>query len=417
MGLWTGKKGSTVFYKITNSNNKEVQGEREYQPNVRNPQTNAQADQRMKMLPAQLIAGALREIISRSFQGVQYGAKSRLTFRRYALLDAGQIPYLPKGTTEPVPGEYLISKGTLPPVITYYESGEPAFVTNIKFTLEITNTTTIGQVSAEILSKNPEWEEGDQLTVIGCLLTNDGNGQDRFSWYYYSLFIDPENTAQLSTIPNQNRVSLFRFGTGSDQFRLMLIGEGDNIVASACIHSRKGEDGLYLRSNARIAIDDELDYYGYASRAATRASYQTRTRGGNSDWPVDPDWPGAVENGVGSLSGLTGNLAPLNGTEFKLQRYEYSGEIAAIYYLPSTDGADKILITPAGEKITYRVDTSILELRLEQVPGLNAWPAVLYSPTGSLMGAIRSAPAADPGLIGSGSSTTKKSTARKKSDA
>lgn len=420
MGLWTGKKGSTVFYKITNSNNKEVQGEREYQPNVRNPQTNAQADQRMKMLPAQLIAGALREIISRSFQGVQYGAKSRLAFRRYALLDAGQIPYVPKGTTQAWPGEYLISKGTLPEVKCVVEISYPAIFTTIKLSGQIGSTTTIGQLSADIIANNPEWERGDQLTVVGCLASGGGRGlvnSDTSSWYYYSFILDLEDTTTLNTLPLYKKIGINDDTDGVYGHTLVLGGENDNLISAAIIHSRKGEDGLYLRSNARLCIYDEMPFYNSTSRVETRASYQTKTRGGSSDWPVDPDWPGSVEDGLGMLRGLTGNLAQLNGTEFKLQRYEYSGEIAGIYYLPSSDGLDKILITPEGEKITYTVETLVYELRLNQVPGLDAYPAVLYSRTGSRLEATRPATAADPGDIGSGTSTTKKTTMRKKSDA
>ena len=113
MGLWKGKKGSSVFYRIWNSNNKEVQGIREYRAEIRNPQSDRQADQRAKLLPVQLVKGALREVLSRSFQGVEYGAKSLLEFRRLAMRETSGYPYLTRGTTTPVPGTYLVSKGSL----------------------------------------------------------------------------------------------------------------------------------------------------------------------------------------------------------------------------------------------------------------------------------------------------------------
>lgn len=53
MGLWRGKKGSNVFYKIANSSNGQQQGIRQRVFDVANPKTAAQAQQRIKMRAAQ----------------------------------------------------------------------------------------------------------------------------------------------------------------------------------------------------------------------------------------------------------------------------------------------------------------------------------------------------------------------------
>ena len=47
-----GKIGNSIYYTIKNSNNKVTQGERIYQPNVTNPQSESQRAQRMKLKPA-----------------------------------------------------------------------------------------------------------------------------------------------------------------------------------------------------------------------------------------------------------------------------------------------------------------------------------------------------------------------------
>ena len=47
-----GKRGNSVYYKLTNSNNKETQGERAYVGKVANPKTLQQAIQRVKLAPA-----------------------------------------------------------------------------------------------------------------------------------------------------------------------------------------------------------------------------------------------------------------------------------------------------------------------------------------------------------------------------
>ena len=47
IGNFKGKVGNMVGYQLTDSNNKQTQGIRIYQPNVKNPKTSAQAEQQM----------------------------------------------------------------------------------------------------------------------------------------------------------------------------------------------------------------------------------------------------------------------------------------------------------------------------------------------------------------------------------
>ena len=64
-----GKKGNTVFYKVTGSSNKEKQGSREYVSTVANPKTGTQALQRMKLAPASAFYRASHCNICRLWMG------------------------------------------------------------------------------------------------------------------------------------------------------------------------------------------------------------------------------------------------------------------------------------------------------------------------------------------------------------
>lgn len=118
-GLRKGKQGSTVFYKITNSADKVKQGEREYATQVANPRTASQAAQRLKMTPAVNFYRALKnEILNHSWQGVKYGGRSYAKFMKIVMAKAfsGAFPFVPKGFSQLVPGEYPLSRGSIAPI-------------------------------------------------------------------------------------------------------------------------------------------------------------------------------------------------------------------------------------------------------------------------------------------------------------
>lgn len=87
---------------------------------VSNPRTIAQIVQRMKIGPAHLFYAAFEKAagsvennpLSHSWEGVQYGAKSRMRFLQLAMAGEPKA-YVPKGIKFPVPGQYQVSEGSL----------------------------------------------------------------------------------------------------------------------------------------------------------------------------------------------------------------------------------------------------------------------------------------------------------------
>lgn len=416
MGLWKGKKGSSVFYKIKYSNNKEKQGIREYQAEVSNPQTDAQADVRSKLLPAQAIRGALRDIVSRSFQGVEYGAKSRLEFMKYAMMDNVRRPYVIKGTNQPVPGEYLIAKGTLPQVYCTFDGSGPRFVTNLA--LNGDDIDTVGQLSANLLAHNNQLSSGDQLTFIGCVFTNRGTGYaTTFDWYYYSFLLDENDDRDLYTLPGAEKVAVDFYGVGTAG-NLVLRNNTDSVCAAAVIHSRRGEDGLYLRSTTYITLSDDPEvtyYFTDRQQAVTRASYQTRaqTRGG-LDWPVEQDESTmyTVESVNHAVSGITGAAASLNGEDVWVQRRSDTLEVIRVYASSDSTEGNVFLVNEEGNKLSYTSGSDVLYLRQDQVPALAGLPYVLYTRNAN---SRRTYPAPEDGAMPESSEAVKttKKTAKK----
>ena len=375
MGLWKGKKGSSVFYSIWNSNNKEKQGIREYRAEVKNPQSDGQADQRARLLPAQRIKGALRDIVSRSFQGIPYGSKSRLEFIRNAMRLKEGYPFVTKGYQEPVPGRYYISKGSLQQITTTDDAG--AVESSLVLEIEIENSTTIANFTAELLEKNPFLREGDQLTFIACIASlPDAPDISVYKWIYYSVYL---NSTESTTFEDAGLMD-YEVIIGSFNGRLRLTDDS-NIAASAIILSRKDEDGTYLRSTAQLAVANFMAPFFTTQQAnITRASYQTQTTQNSTDWPVEDDTRGdggsSVTDGTFTVSGLTGELAGFNGRVVKVRVNTLTGTPTAVYVL---DLADNSLCDPSGAEITITIaggDSRYLFKR--DVPQLASLPSVLY---------------------------------------
>lgn len=365
MGLWRGKKGSSVFYYLRNSNNREKQGIREYQPVVSNPQTSAQIDQRMYMTPAQNLYRELAEIIRRSWQGLEYGGKGTQEFFKYALRHGTTrpvgIPWLVKGDTRAVPGTYQISSGSIGEVLVT-ASDFDGFNTSLLVGEE--TGITWGAVSAALISHN-DIKAGDQLTFVFCASNEEyPTGNSRFVWVVESVYINPEDTTtQLGDIfenpyaaPNITNGLLVIENQGADTLPFL--------QAVAVIVSRLGSTGTYQRSNATIGVNlDTMAYWYTANRHdLARNSYIYRTGGTRSgNWIVDDnagDAPATREKIEGTyiLSGLTGDKADANGTSVRVQRYADDNSIAAVYVIATQSEGQTVypLINSAnGQAVEY----------------------------------------------------------------
>lgn len=292
MGLWRGKKGSSVFYKIANSNSAQKQGIRERNYEVSNPQTAAQASQRMKLLPAQRVYGVLKDTIERSWQGVPYGEKARQEFLKLALRE-DVFPAVDKGSPVVVPGPYYIAKGSLPEIITSIDD-DSNVTFNFNFARQLAEMT-VKQFSRELLASSSVYKEGDQFTFVLAYYdssTSRGDSEIVVLWHVASFYLSLSNDTPL----NDYLPAAFEFE--SDAPNLKIEWPTDlQPLAGACIVSR--DAATPLRSTARLAVDTSTlsFYFSAAAMRRARASYMRRPSTAQSDWPVDP----AIDPNVGNI--------------------------------------------------------------------------------------------------------------------
>lgn len=264
IGNFTGKLGNTVGYNLKDSNNKQTQGVRVYQPVVKNPKTAAQAEQRAKLAPINATYRALKAIIDRGQEGIAYGNKSRLAWLSDAI-KAFNGGWFEKGATNMYPAVVPLTKGSL---AVRFLSDSSTKVANISgLTMPAEPTGTVGEISAAIIARYPQVQEGDQLTFINVAHFSNG-----LSTAVRSLVIDTTSTKALSSeFMNYN-------GT------LSYYDPIDEACVWAVVLSREGDNGQHLRSttslNQTIAYPEQ--YFGETAKAAAIASYMSQ--GANTDW-------------------------------------------------------------------------------------------------------------------------------------
>lgn len=292
MGLWKGKKGSSVFYQIKNTNSMQKQGirERNYEPS--NPKSARQASQRMRMYPAQAVYGVLKDTIERSWQGVKYGQMTRQAYLKSALRSEF-YPFVSKGAGVIVPGPYQIAKGSLGEVTaSLTETG----IAHIGFSIATSapGVQTISALSSALLEANPWLKEGDQITFVLCY-TGDA-AVVRFNWFVGSFYIDSTDESQI--IDETGIYPLgFEFDWDGNGINFSPVNE-QFIYAAACIVSREGTTPL--RTNATLSVNAAAlpDYYGAAARAKAQRSYMKALTIQSTDWPVDPSGEGSGDDTI-----------------------------------------------------------------------------------------------------------------------
>lgn len=352
MGLWRGKKGSSVFYRIANSNNNMKQGIRERAYEISNPRTTSQAGQRMKLLPAQRVYGVLKPVISRAWQGVKYGVESKQEYIKRALKLTTGYPFLEKDSSVVIPGAYQISYGTLQQVFTRPSEDPDMHETSLN--IQVTGSEeTMGAIFTGLLNGSQYLRNGDQITMVGCSQTSEGE----INWSYFSFTIDENSTIDPSQMPNfeATGIALPLFWSINNN-KIFLRTANAFLLASAIIVSRlDGEE--YKRSTAVLTINDAAgsmtNYFSGSAYRRARNSYMNPTRTQSTDWPVEPELPDNSYISDYALSGLTGNMAACNGIVVLVTRNEETDALTGVFVTNFL--GDALVKKSNGQAVTYEV--------------------------------------------------------------
>ena len=266
IGNFKGKVGNIVGYNLKDSNNKQTQGLRAYQPVVRNPKTARQAEQRAKMAPINATYRALKGIIDRGQEGVAYGNKSRLRFLSEAMKQFDG-PWFEKGDAVTLPIKTNITRGSLP-AIGVSTVMEDVITTSLILSSE-SSPSTVSALTTNLLENNPYLKMGDQLTFV---------------------HVFPNNTFVTSVVLNDEddtRIGYASVWQGKLTVEISS-GETSSICSAAVILSREGDNGQHLRSTTALTLSTDAaadTHYTSAAKDAAIESYMAAN--GNTDWPEE----------------------------------------------------------------------------------------------------------------------------------
>lgn len=340
-----GKVGNEVYYNVANSNNKDKQGVRVYQPNVKNPKSVAQCIQRMKTAPSVAFYRALAELLDHSWQGIPYGGRSTQHFRKLAMLMKDGYPYVLKGDNTPFPGQYQISSGSLvSPTIQGWDDAALGLQTNL-----VVGTTdpfdsgfngTLGEISIQLINSNSYLQEGDQLTFIYCLpVAKSGSNAapDLSQGVYYKycrlvlnteseyLFEDWMNETGFVLMPSHGQEPHYVSFTGGVRTGALADGKP---CGGAVIVSRppRNEGGSWQRSLTKFYCTPEYlnIMMGTAAYQAALESYQKETSELTSDWYLNQGGENTDDINLASAYVSSGSVT-INGTTFNGAFFNHRG--------------------------------------------------------------------------------------------
>lgn len=391
MGIWRGKKGSSVFYYLKNSNNAQKQGIRERVYEVHNPQTVAQIDQRMKLRPLSNLYNVIAPLARRAWQGVDYGGKGRQRFMKENLGDNTEVPFLNYGETRPIPGSYMISNGSIPQVtMDVYD------VLSAYTSLQLTpgQVTTWGAASQQLIDNNG-LQEGDQITFVWCHVNSQVDiVNSNYFWGYASVYVDTSSTEEFEVQLGNKMITGVVEIDGTPYLSIDTVSavNAAALVAFGCIISRLGSTGTYERSTCELTVNATLlaPWFTQSRYQAALKTYQTHdTSASNTRWVVDEEstrsggTTRATSPGSYTLSGLTGNPAVLNGVDIWVRRYDDDNTLAAVYVTTAEVGVteyDNLMIKRSDNTVTkYTVDMQEQPLQVDQVAGLNGVPRLQWT--------------------------------------
>lgn len=264
---------------------------------------------------------------------------------------------------------YQVSRGSLPPIALSASQSGNYYVTDIKLTLTISGTTTVGQLAADIIANNPQFVEGDNIALVG--FKNWLTSRTEFPYAssrYAEITLDSTSTTLLSTIPEFGS-RLSKDTSGYLQVSWSSTGQYDPTreVGFVAIHTRKSASMLAVSSQEILMNSNSLvsSFSGSAWDEQCILSY-----GLTDEVPLGPSFKGAVIQSVtangSEVTNLYGHVIPLseptillvNGENFSGSNIWLSQNGTRLVPLDTGDGNTWTYILSADGHYTLYVNGS-----------------------------------------------------------
>lgn len=204
--------------------------------------------------------------------------------------------------------EYTIADGSLPE-ITHDVQEEDGFTFNLLCTLdgELADYS-IKDISLNLMEKNPQILEGDQLTFVSWTNADNVGGGLRLYRYLCEMTIDRNSTMSFSLLKNSNIVA-------SVDGKIIIQGQG-SVFGQAIIHSRS-VGGNLLVSPAKIALSSPIFVAQFSDSEAVKKAIDSY--GVDAEKLLEPGSPEQPSPApMPSLAKISSIITPAGCATFKV---------------------------------------------------------------------------------------------------
>ena len=248
-----------------------------------------------------------------------------------------------------VPDAFMVSQGSLAPLTIKAGNLGLGTLPGINLDTAIQSSSTIANISADILRNNPIFQNGDNVAFISFACVLDSRDYPYTSSIYREFTIDTGNTTQWG----QNSISaVLESATVDGQLQLApkaTIYNASNICADVWIHTRKVGGALQV-STQQIFIFDDTDLQQFSTQGALQAAIDSY--GVDTDVPLDPSfseaviqkvlWNGSVIYQKGVTSGRF-RIQDNEGGELEIQGVGLNSRDVKLRFF---DGSESVDYTP-----------------------------------------------------------------------
>lgn len=195
---------------------------------------------------------------------------------------------------------FQVSRGSLPPIANGLSSGNSQFITDVKLSITITGSTTIGQLAADIIANNPQFLAGDNLALITFRNWTPQGGRFPYAAsVYQEITLNAANTNPLTSIPVigsrivKTSGNVLGISTTTSE-----ASDSAHEVGFVAIHARQSASTLQVSSQSIVMLDEQFinQYSGSEWDLFCIESY-----GQTEDVPLNPSFKRA------SVSSITAN--------------------------------------------------------------------------------------------------------------
>ena len=279
-----------------------------------------QANTRCQMANAAANYTLYNEKLKEAFEGKNPGVSD---FNAFIQVNYDKNPvYITKQESQSggcVLGNYQYSRGSLPSIGTAMQGGK--LVSNLKLgSVQLSASTTVGELTQAVIGNNAGWKAGDQLTLFYAVQWQDTEGVPRVTMDSWKVILDTGDDTLLWSVVNPIGFASIPVSEGSGQGGYVL---GMSVAlengGASWIHSRQKSDGATQVSTQRMKVVSDIlsDYQGYDAMIASAQSYGGITQ---KDVYLNPgvnfgDLSSGAQNGSSTGSTQTGGSTGSGSTE------------------------------------------------------------------------------------------------------